>query len=237
MTMAYVPKTEAAGPLPPGDRAGLKLAAVKEERELVLRAQRGEASAYEELVRMHQQRVLAVVGGILRRREDAEDVAQQAFAKAYFSLRRFDLRSAFGTWLYKIAVNECWDYLRKKKVRRLVYESDLSEDQLRQMETASESLGHELRPRENAALRFEQRQLVDELLGELGEKDRLMLVMKEVEGFSVEEIGEVLGLNVNTVKVRLFRARGRLVELHRRRHPKRQAGAPPERIASQSRQQ
>ncbi|HYB60035.1 MAG TPA: sigma-70 family RNA polymerase sigma factor [Methylomirabilota bacterium] len=235
--MAYVPKTEAAGPLPSSDRAGLKLAAAKEERELVLRAQRGDASAYEELVRVHQQRVLAVVGGILRRREDAEDVAQQAFAKAYFSLRRFDLRSAFGTWLYKIAVNECWDYLRKKKVRRLVYESDLSEDQLRQMETASESLGHELRPRENTALRLEQRQLVDELLGELGEKDRLMLVMKEVEGFSVEEISEVLGLNVNTVKVRLFRARGRLVELHRRRHPKRQAGAPPERIASQSRQQ
>jgi len=235
--MAYVPKTGAEQPLPPSGRAGSKLAAAKEERELVLRAQRGEASAYEQLVRIHQQRVLAVVGGILRRREDAEDVAQQAFAKAYFSLRRFDLRSAFGTWLYKIAVNECWDYLRKKKVRRLVYESDLSEDQLRQMETASESLGHELRPRENTALRLEQRQLVDELLGELAEKDRLMLVMKEVEGFSVEEIGEVLGLNVNTVKVRLFRARGRLVELHRRRHPKRQASASPGRIASQSRQQ
>src|SRR5208337_2922065 len=97
MTMAYVPKTEAEQPLPPSDRAGLKLAAAKEERELVLRAQRGEASAYEQLVRIHQQRVLAVVGGILRRREDAEDVAQQALAKAYFSLRKFDLRSAFGT--------------------------------------------------------------------------------------------------------------------------------------------
>jgi RNA polymerase sigma-70 factor, ECF subfamily len=233
--MAYVPKTEEERPAPPGDRAGAKLAAAKAERELVLRAQRGDSSAYEDLVRIHQQRVLAVVGGILRRREDAEDVAQQALAKAYFSLRRFDLRSAFGTWLYKIAVNECWDYLRKKKVRRLVYESDMSEDQLHQMEAASESLGHELRPRENTALRLEQRQLVDELLGELDEKDRLMLVMKEVEGFSVEEIGEVLGLNVNTVKVRLFRARGRLVELHRRRHNKRQPAATKARTAAQSR--
>ena len=220
--MAYVPKTAEEPPASPGDRAALKLAAAKAERELVLRAQRGDSSAYEELVRIHQQRVLAVVGGILRRREDAEDVAQQALAKAYFSLRRFDLRSAFGTWLYKIAVNECWDYLRKKKVRRLVYESDLSEDQLHQVATASESLGQELRPRENTALRLEQRQLLDELLGELDEKDRLMLVMKEVEGFSVDEVAEVLGLNVNTVKVRLFRARGRLVELHRRRHKKRQ---------------
>ncbi len=233
--MAYVPKTEDERPAPPSDKAGAKLAAAKAERELVILAQRGESSAYEELVRMHQQRVLAVVGGILRRREDAEDVAQQALAKAYFSLRKFDLRSAFGTWLYKIAVNECWDYLRKKKVRRLVYESDMSEDQVHQMEAASESLGHEFQPRENTALRLEQRQLVDELLGELDEKDRLMLVMKEVEGFSVEEIGEVLGLNVNTVKVRLFRARGRLVELHRRRHKKRQPSSSPGRTAPQPR--
>jgi RNA polymerase sigma-70 factor, ECF subfamily len=187
------------------------------ERQLVRRAQAGEMAAYEELVRIHQPRVLAVVGGILHRREDAEDVAQQALAKAYFSLRRFDLRSAFGTWLYKIAVNECWDHLRKKKVRRLVYESDLSEEQVRQVESSTDAAGSTGRPRENAEQQVEHRQLVERLLGQLDEKDRLMLVMKEVEGFSVEEIGEVLGLNVNTVKVRLFRARGRLVELHRRR--------------------
>ena len=187
------------------------------ERELVRRAQAGEMAAYEELVQIHQPRVLAVVGGILRRREDAEDVSQQAFAKAYFSLRRFDQRSAFGTWLYKIAVNECWDYLRKKKVRRLVYESDLSEEQLRQVESATDGAGSHGHPHENAERQAEHRQLVEQLLGQLDEKYRLMLVMKEVEGFSVEEIGEVLGFNVNTVKVRLFRARGRLVELHRRR--------------------
>jgi RNA polymerase sigma-70 factor, ECF subfamily len=186
------------------------------ERELVRRAQAGEMAAYEELVRIHQPRVLAVVGGILRRREDAEDVSQQAFAKAYFSLKRFDQRSAFGTWLYKIAVNECWDYLRKKKVRRLVYESDLSEEQLRQVESATDAAGSNGHPHENAERQAEHRQTVEQLLGQLDEKDRLMLVMKEVEGFSVEEIGEVLGFNVNTVKVRLFRARGRLVELHRR---------------------
>ena len=70
---------------------------------------------------------------------------------------------------------------------------------------------------EDAGRRLEQRQLIERLLGELEEKDQLMLVMKEVEGFSVEEIGEVLGLNVNTVKVRLFRARGRVVEMYRKR--------------------
>jgi RNA polymerase sigma-70 factor (ECF subfamily) len=193
------------------------------QKQLVRRAQDGDVSAYEELVRIHQHRVLAVVGGILRGSEDVEDVAQQALAKAYFSIRRFDLRSAFGTWLYKIAVNECWDYLRKKKVRRLVYEADLSEEQVRKLDSMPEhdygGPGH----REDTGRRLEQRQLVERLLGELEEKDQLMLIMKEVEGFSVEEIGETLGLNVNTVKVRLFRARGRLVETYRKRMQKRSA--------------
>jgi RNA polymerase sigma-70 factor (ECF subfamily) len=193
------------------------LTPAEEEKLLVRRAQAGDVSAYEELVRIHQHRVLSVVGGILRGSADVEDVAQQALAKAYFSIKRFDLRSAFGTWLYKIAVNECWDYLRKKKVRRLVYESDMSEEQVRKMESApAQSFGGH-QHLEDAGRRLEQRQLIQRLLGELEEKDQLMLVMKEVEGFSVEEIGEVLGLNVNTVKVRLFRARGRIVEMYRKR--------------------
>jgi RNA polymerase sigma-70 factor (ECF subfamily) len=191
------------------------------ERLLVRRAQAGDVSAYEELVRTHQHRVLGVVGGILRGSEDVEDVAQQALAKAYFSIKRFDLRSAFGTWLYKIAVNECWDYLRKKKVRRLVYEADMSEEQVRKLESVPEKSFGDPRPRGDAGSGVEKRQLVERLLGELDEKDQIMLVMKEVEGFSVEEIGEVLGLNVNTVKVRLFRARGRLVEIYRKRLEKR----------------
>ena len=189
----------------------------EQERELVRRAQRGDREAYEELVRTHQQRVLAVVGGILRQREDVEDVAQQVLVKAYFSLRGFDQRSAFGTWLYKIAVNECWDYLRRKKVRPLVYEADLSEEQVRQMDRWEPAAEFPSSPIENALRRAELRQLLDRLLSHLEEKDRLMLVLKEAEGFSVEEIGEILGLNVNTVKVRLFRARGKLVEIYRRR--------------------
>jgi len=197
------------------------------DRALVRRAQAGDQSAYEELVRIHQPRLLAVIGGIMRRGEDVEDVAQQALLKAYLSLKRFDLRSAFGTWLYKIAVNECWDYFRKKKVRPLVYESSLSDEQVRQMEGLPEDrdgvFGHGAA---DAARRAEQRDLLDRLLVELEEEDRAMLVMKEVAGFTVEEIGGVLDLNTNTVKVRLFRARGRLMEVYRRRlkgHPARRS--------------
>src|SRR3989475_4821026 len=165
--MAHVPKREAnggrtqstpaAGPRSPAQGG------TEEEKKLVRRAQGGDALAYEELVRGHQQRIFAVVGGILRRREDIEDVAQQVFMKAYFSIRQFDLRSAFGTWLYKIAVNECWDYLRKRKVRRLVYEADLSEEQLRKLDSVPDTGGGNLRPRQDASRRVEHRQLVGRL--------------------------------------------------------------------------
>src|ERR1700690_4429063 len=170
-----------------------QLTPAEKQKELVRRAQAGDVSAYEELVRKHQHRVLAVIGGILRGSEDVEDVAQQALAKAYFSIRRFDMRSAFGTWLHKIAVNECWDYLRKNQVRRLVYEADMSEEQVRRLDSVPEHSFGDPRPRGDAGNRVEQRQLVERLLGELDEKDQIMLVMKEVEGFSVEEISEVLG--------------------------------------------
>jgi len=213
--MGHVPKTVSHGE---GEGRGpTRRLSPEEERELVRRAKRGDQKAYEELVRRHQQRVLAVVGGILRQREDVEDVAQQVLVKAYFSLKRFDQRSAFGTWLYKIAVNECWDYLRRKKARPLLYEADLSEEQARQMERWEPVAEFRPGPIENALKRAELRQLLDRLLSNLEEKDRLMLVLKEVEGFSVEEIGEILGLNVNTVKVRLFRARGKLMGIYRRR--------------------
>ncbi|HMD06640.1 MAG TPA: sigma-70 family RNA polymerase sigma factor [Candidatus Acidoferrum sp.] len=214
--MPRVPKVEPLGP--PAGPAGPKPPSAKapgavDDRELVRRAQGEDQQAFEELLRRHQHRVFAVAGGILRRREDVEDIAQQVFVKAYFSLKRFDQRAAFSTWLYKITVNECWDLLRKKKVRPLVYESDLSEDQAKQVIAAEgkNSAGPDI------SVRLEARERVERLLDGLDERDRLMLILKEVEGFAVEEIAEVLDLNANTVKVRLFRARRRIVNKVRKR--------------------
>ena len=214
--MARVPKVEPFE-LPPAARVAQgpanKSAAVADDRELVGRAQREDQEAFEELVRRHQHRVFAVAGGILRRREDVEDIAQQVFVKAYFSLKRFDQRAAFSTWLYKITLNECWDLLRKKKVRPLVYESDLSEEQARQVITS----GEKANPGPDISERIEARERVERLLEGLDERDRLMLILKEVEGFSIEEIAEILSLNGNTVKVRLFRARRRVASQAKKR--------------------
>jgi len=183
-----------------------------EERNLVRAAQKGDKAAFETLVQRHQHRVFAVARGILKRQEDVEDIAQQVFVKAYFSLKRFDQRAAFSTWLYKITVNECWDLLRKRKARPLVYESDFSEEQSRQYASPD----REVAQGPDTSDRMAMRQRLDTMLNQLEKRDRAMLVLKEVEGFSVEEIAESMGLNANTVKVRLFRARRRIVEFCRR---------------------
>jgi RNA polymerase sigma-70 factor, ECF subfamily len=213
--MPRVPKAEplATAAAPALRPAAAKAPSAPDDRDLVRRAQAGDKEAFEELVRRHQHRVFAVAGGILRRREDVEDIAQQVFVKAYFSLKRFDQRAAFSTWLYKITVNECWDLLRKKKVRPLVYESDLSEEQAQQF-SASERVESGA---QDISDKLEAQQQVELLLRGLDERDRMMLILKEVEGFAIEEIAEILDLNANTVKVRLFRARRRIVNHARKR--------------------
>ena len=216
MSMGRVPKVMATAVITPNAAvaaASSKAAAPVDDRVLVRRAQAEDQGAFEELVRRHQHRVVAVAGGILRQREDVEDIAQQVFVKAYFSLKRFDQRAAFSTWLYKITVNECWDLLRKRKVRPLVYESDLSEEQARQFGAPEERST----PTPDISDTLEARQQVERLLECLDERDRMMLILKEVEGFAVEEIAEILDLNANTVKVRLFRARRRIVTEARKR--------------------
>src|SRR5882724_4551588 len=157
-----------------------------DERQLVRRAQKGDKVAFETLVQRHQHRVFAVARGILKRQEDVEDIAQQVFVKAYFSLQRFDQRAAFSTWLYKITVNECWDLLRKRKARPLVYESDFNEEQSRQYSASEREAGRGPDTSDRMAIR----ERLENLLSQLDTRDRAMLILKEVEGFSVEEIAD-----------------------------------------------
>jgi len=214
--MANVPKLAGHQGSPPpagADPRAVTDPGAANDRELVVRAQGEDKEAFEELIRRHQQRVFAVASRILRKREDVEDISQQVFVKAYFSLKRFDQRAAFSTWLYKITVNECWDLLRKKKVRPLLYEADLSEEQNQQVTAAEGSRSTE----PDILERISARQRVEQLLSGLDHRDRMMLILKEVEGLSIEEIGDVMEINANTVKVRLFRARRKIVVAARQR--------------------
>lgn len=179
-----------------------------EEADLVRRVQARDEIAFRVIVERYQSKVFSIIFGILRNRNDAEDIAQQVFAKIYFSIRSFDFRSSLLTWIYKITVNECYDYLRKKRVRKLVYESDFSEDDAQRMEASEPAVdGHV-----PIDTRLAQRDLIIKLLGKLSEEDRSLMLLKEVEGHSVEELAHMTGLNENTIKVKLFRTRQKLLK-------------------------
>jgi RNA polymerase sigma-70 factor, ECF subfamily len=182
------------------------------EGSLVRRAQAGDESAFREIVERYQSKVFSIIHGIVRQRNDVEDIAQQVFAKVYLSLKSFDFRSSLITWIYKITVNECFDYLRKRKVRKLVYESDLSEDEVRRVENTEPSIDRQT----PADTTLAQRDYVVKLLTRVSEEERMLLMMKEVEGYSVEELAERTGMNENTIKVKLFRARQKLVKAAQR---------------------
>jgi RNA polymerase sigma-70 factor (ECF subfamily) len=182
-----------------------------QEGALVRRAQAGDEAAFREIVEHYQSKVFSIIHGIVRQRNDVEDIAQQVFAKVYFSIGNFDFRSSLITWIYKITVNECFDYLRKKKVRKLVYESDLSEDEVRRVENTEPSV------RQVAAdVNLARRDYIFKLLTKVSEEERNLLMLKEVEGHSVEELAEMTGMNENTIKVKLFRARQKLVKAAQR---------------------
>ena len=178
------------------------------EAALVKRCQAGDEMAFREVVERHQSKVFSIIYGIIRHRNDAEDIAQQVFTKVYFSIRGFDLRSSLLTWIYKITVNECYDYLRKQKVRRLVYESDMSEEEARRLQN-TESPTSRQQPVDQ---RLEKRDYILKLLMKVPEEERMLLIEKEVEGRTVEELSKATGLNENTIKVKLFRARQKLVK-------------------------
>ena len=178
------------------------------EAQVVRRCQAGDEAAFRQIVEQHRSKVFSIIYGIVRHRNDAEDLAQQVFAKIYFSIKGFDFRSSLSTWIYKISVNECYDYLRKQKVRKLVYESDLGEDDARTMENSE--IAVERGPA--ADDRAERRDYLMKLLSKVTEEERVLLIQKEVEGHTVQELAEMTGLNENTIKVKLFRARQKLVK-------------------------
>ena len=183
-----------------------------DEAALVRRVQAGDELAFREVVERYQAKIFSIIYGILRNHNDAEDIAQQVFSKVYFSIRNFDFRSSLLTWIYKITVNECYDYLRKKRVRRLVYESDFSQEESQRMEASDPAVDPSLPADERLA----QRDLAVKLLSKVSEEDRSLILLKEVEGHSVEELAQMTGMNENTIKVKLFRTRQKLLKAAQR---------------------
>lgn len=181
------------------------------EAEIVRRAQAGDELAFTEIIERHQNMVFSVAYRMVRRRIDAEDVAQQVFTKIFFAMKKFDMRSSLSTWIYKIALNESYDYLRRVKNRRVIYEGDMSVDVDEMVESSGRAADPAPRLDEQAA----KRDFLMQLLEKASAEERMLLFQKEVEGRTVEELSELTGINENTIKVKLFRARKKLAKVAR----------------------
>lgn len=181
-----------------------------EEHELILRCQHGEVEVFDELVLRHQRQAFAVALRLLGDVHEAEEVAQEAFIRAYRAIKQFRADSKFSTWLLSIVTNLCRNRRRWWARRRRVIATSLDVT----VETEEGMAVHEVADPTPSpsiqALRHELSQQVITALGELDTSSRAVVVLRDLEGLSYEEIAQVLGCQIGTVKSRLNRARLRL---------------------------
>jgi RNA polymerase sigma-70 factor (ECF subfamily) len=177
------------------------------EFELIEKARQGDGAAFNQVVTAYRRRILGTISRLIGRPEDVEDVAQEVFLRLYFSLDRLRVPEAFEPWLYRLSVNACYDYLRRSRRQPETRMSDLSEQQVVMADAAA---GSRVQREEDEQERV--RDLVTDMFSAVSEDDRILLTLKEVEGLSLRELEAVYGVNENALKVRLFRARQRVLK-------------------------
>lgn len=182
--------------------------------EVVKRARSGDAAAFNELVTAYRKRILGTVYRLIGRQEDVEDVGQEVFLRLYYSLEQLRAPEVFEPWLYRLTVNATYDYLRKQRRQPESRMGDLSPEQMLAADAAA-SQERDLAERQKAQIR----EMVGSLLGRVSEEDRILLVLKEVEGLSLKELEAIYRVKENALKVRLFRARQRVLKAYQGAQP------------------
>lgn len=178
------------------------------DRELVDWSREGDMAAYDELIRRYQERVYSTVYNMTSNHEDAADLVQEAFVKAWQALKRFKGDSSFYTWIYRIAVNRTLNFLKSKKNRvRKLSLNDLDSGVENDPELVA-LISHQT-PRRAANLSELQIKL-NEALQRLSEAHRTVVVLHDIQGVPHDEIAEIMGCNPGTVRTRLFYARQQL---------------------------
>jgi RNA polymerase sigma-70 factor, ECF subfamily len=175
--------------------------------ELIKRARKGDGAAFNELVLAYRKRILGTIARLISHPEDVEDVGQEVFLRLYFSLDQLRSAEVFEPWLYRLTANAAYDYLRKRRRRMEARMSDLSEQQV----VLADAMAGEKVDRDEGE-RKRIRDAVDSLLGAVSEDDRVLLTLKEVEGLSLKELEKIYHVKENALKVRLFRARQRVLK-------------------------
>jgi RNA polymerase sigma-70 factor (ECF subfamily) len=179
----------------------------QEEAALVARAREGEMGAYDDLVRRYQERIYATIYNMTSNHEDANDLAQESFIKAYQALKSFKGGSSFYTWVYRIAVNKTINFLKQRKNRAQMSLNDL--DFNAEHDPDLVALISEKTPRREAGL-SELQEKLNEAMQKLSDVHRLVVTLHDVQGLSHDEIAEIMECNVGTVRSRLFYARQQL---------------------------
>ncbi|WP_286680170.1 sigma-70 family RNA polymerase sigma factor [Tepidanaerobacter sp. EBM-49] len=176
------------------------------EGELIYRAKRGDMSAFEDLISGYEKKVYNTVYRFFNNAEDAMDVSQEIFIKIFTSLDKFRGESSFSTWLYRIAVNTCIDFSRKHREATLpIHEESEIHNHL--------NLGTPTQLPEEFIENKEIRQAIADAINMLPEEQKICVILRDVQGFSYAEIGEILNCSLGTVKSRLYRGRRNLREL------------------------
>jgi len=175
---------------------------------LVKQLKSGDQEAFNELVRLYSKKLYYLCLKILQNEGDAEDMVQNVFVKAFLNINKFEEKSSLSTWLYRITVNVCNDFLRKKKKENLVplYNTD-DDDKEYELGIADEKENVE-----ETVLENERKKELHAAIGKLKPKHRELIVLRDLEGLSYEDIAKILKMNVGTVKSGINRARAALLE-------------------------
>jgi RNA polymerase sigma-70 factor (ECF subfamily) len=193
-----------------------------DELAIVRRIKAKDESAFQQYFDRYRRTILSIVYRTLGKRNDNEDIAQQVFANVYFSVDTFDHRCSLITWIHRLTLNECYSYMRKKRVRKLLYESDFPADE--SFGLATNRAVVDLQPCIDA--RILKCDLIEKLLDSLPDNELSLLLLKEGDGYSLEELSRMTCTPENTLKVKLFRVRRMLQKTAERlatRHRLRQA--------------
>ncbi|MEL6591235.1 MAG: sigma-70 family RNA polymerase sigma factor [Bacteroidota bacterium] len=176
----------------------------KEDRELVAAAQRGEQPAFERLLKKYRKSVYYMLLKMVKNSDDAEDLTQEAFAKAFNSINKFDSKYAFSTWLFRIATNNCIDFIRKKRVQTVSIDQPVEGDDGSNM--TFDVRDDDLDPNDTM-LKKQRAKYLTMAIDRLPEKYRILVELRYFKEFSYDEVAKELDIPLGTVKAQLFRAR------------------------------
>ncbi|WP_244971252.1 RNA polymerase sigma factor [Vallitalea guaymasensis] len=175
------------------------------EKTIIKKAKKGDKDAFEKLIIKYEKRVYNIAYQMFGNEHDANDMAQEVFIKIYKSLDKFNFKSSFSTWIHRITVNTCIDEYRKKKKNNKVESMDESMEQQDGV-IHKQFVDKGLTPEEKV-IKNENILFIRESINELKEEHKMIIILRDIKGYSYDDIADILGISIGTVKSRISRAR------------------------------